>query len=360
MSDNTDLVNIGVKGAKLTFDSSVGNIPALEFELGERKISPLHTAHWVGSAIVEADPNIPLVDKMLSGDFLCAPFGDPNDPETPPHGWSANSHWSTLQRNAGECQFELDRKIQGATFQKTLKLIDDHSVLYQTHTIDGGQGALTLAHHPMVHIGGKAAISYSPKSIVISPDVPLVKGRNHINCGLQQADLKRLQGIVGGFDLTEYPTKQGHEDFVTLVEQPGRNLGWTAIVREEENDIIVILKDPRVLPITMLWFSNGGRDYFPWDGKHIGVLGVEDGIAAGAAGFKAAQRENPISNAGAKTVLELEAGTKHEIRHAIAVLARPEGWQSVENIKVADGKLSLTSTDGAELIVPFDSGFLRS
>ena len=39
----------------------------------------------------------------------------------------------------------------------------------------------------------------------------------------------------------------------------------------------LMLKNPAQLPVTMLWFSNGGRSYAPWNGRHRDVLGVEDG-----------------------------------------------------------------------------------
>jgi hypothetical protein len=47
--------------------------------------------------------------------------------------------------------------------------------------------------------------------------------------------------------LTQYPSEQGHEDFVTLVESEA-GIGWTAVTRAAQNDIVVVLKDSAVMP----------------------------------------------------------------------------------------------------------------
>ena len=56
----------------------------------------------------------------------------------------------------------------------------------------------------------------------------------------------------------------------------------------------------------MLWFSNGGRDYAPWNGRNVGVLGIEEGRAFSANGFKASVAENALSKTGVPTALKLD------------------------------------------------------
>jgi hypothetical protein len=46
----------------------------------------LHAAPWRDEAEVQDDPNIPLVNKRLAGDFLCMPFGRDDVTGDPPHG----------------------------------------------------------------------------------------------------------------------------------------------------------------------------------------------------------------------------------------------------------------------------------
>ena len=45
----------------------------------------------------------------------------------------------------------------------------------------------------------------------------------------------------------------------------------------------------------MLWFSNGGRDYPPWNGRHVGVLGIEEGRSYAAYGHAASAADNPLT-----------------------------------------------------------------
>ncbi|RWP70767.1 MAG: hypothetical protein EOR11_33840, partial [Mesorhizobium sp.] len=87
----------------------------------------------------------------------------------------------------------------------------------------------------------------------------------------RSADLGRFPAAGGGtLDLTEYRMGDLREDFLTLVETDHGGPGWTALARQAEDDLVLVLKNPAELPITMLWFSNGGRDYAPWSGRHLG------------------------------------------------------------------------------------------
>jgi hypothetical protein len=109
------------------------------------------------------------------------------------------------------------------------------------------------------------------------------------------------------------------------------------------------------MPITMLWVSNGGRDFSPWNGRHTGVLGIEDGCAAGGTGLAAALSDNRLTAMGVPTALTL--GGEHKIRHAMISVPRPPGWAEVRDIAIARGQVTLTEAGGAQVSVPFDAGF---
>jgi hypothetical protein len=141
------------------------------------------------------------------------------------------------------------------------------------------------------------------------------------------------------------------EDFAILVEARGARLGWTVLMRNAEDDMLVVLKDARIMPVTMLWISNGGRDFSPWNGRHTGVIGIEDGCAAGGVGLRAARGENRIRALGVPTTLAL--GARHVIPHALVSLPRPPGWSAVAHITLTDGTLTLTERGGAQVSVPF-------
>lgn len=162
---------------------------------------------------------------------------------------------------------------------------------------------------------------------------------------------RRLSG-----DFFCLPIGTGHEDFVTLFEVEGRQIGWTAILRETEGDIVFILKNARNLPLTMLWHSNGGRDYAPWNGRHRNVLGIEDGRAAGELGHAGALGPSVYRRNGIAVTQAL--GAEVVVPHVIGAMPCPQGWDRITDITVDGGRLTLCGGPGQEVVLPFEEGFL--
>ena len=120
------------------------------------------------------------------------------------------------------------------------------------------------------------------------------------------------------------------------------------------------LKNPADYPVTFVWFSNGGRDYPPWNSRHFGVLGLEEGRAWSAYGHAASVAPNPLSEAGIPTSVTLTPGGSVALSHVVGGVPLPEGWAEVTSIEVVDGSLRLFGDDGKSVDHPFDTGFLRT
>ncbi|MEM8822775.1 MAG: hypothetical protein AAGF30_04110 [Pseudomonadota bacterium] len=342
------------QGAQLAVDLGLGNIRRLELVDGERILVPLHHAPWLDEPEVQANDTLPPVERNLSGDFFCAPFGASDLDDAPTHGWPANSAWDLAESDGTSHRMLLRRPVMGARIEKRQRLAPDAPLLYQIHTIEGGTGDLTVAHHPMVRLAGTGRFFTSPKAAALTPDTPLEPGRARLACPAQHVDLATFPGADGRpVDLTDLPIGQRHEDFVTLVEAAEVPLGWSAVMREVEDDIVFILKDPATLPVTMLWHSNGGRDYAPWNGRHRGVLGIEDGCAAGAGGHRAALAPNPVAAMGVPTALPLAPERTHRIGHVIGAIAQPPGWTRIDAIRIENMELVLIG-DAGDRRLPFD------
>lgn len=331
----------------LMFDPSQGNIPDLWFGA----LGPLWKAPWYGT--IDGMSGFARVDQRLAGDFLCMPFGKSDVTGDPQHGWTANAAWHLVEGDGARARLRLSKPVMGATVEKSLRLVPEAPLLYQTHVIEGGAGRVTLAHHPMVAARG-ARIAVSPKRAFLTPDRPLEPGAAILRPAARSESLSAMPGLAGPLDLTRYP-EATCEEFLTAVEAPGRTLGWTAVTRAD--DVVFVLKDPRVAPVTMFWISNGGRDAAPWHGRHRGVLGIEDGIAAGAAGHRAALGANPVRAEGVETALSL--GPRHVLRHVIGAVPRPKGWTTVSDIRIAGDRLVVSGDTGDALTLPFDAGFLE-
>lgn len=343
------MITLGDGVAVLGIDESVGNLPFWRVEGRER----LHAAPWRDEPEVQADPAIPQVNKRLAGDFLCMPFGRDDVTGGPIHGATANAPWEVLELGAAHAHLRLSVPVQGAVVDKHLRIAGP--VLYQRHVVTGGQGAVSFAHHPMARMAAGGRLCFSPKRAVLTDPVAQREGRNLWALGQCVPGLMLAREGGGDWDLRHYPEGETVEDFCTLVEAEGARIGWSVLMREAEGDMLVVLKDARVMPVTMLWLSNGGREFSPWNGRHRGVLGIEDGCAAGGLGFAASLSDNPFAAMGVATALPL--GGEQVIRHAMVALPRPQGWAEVVEVAVAGDALTLTEAGGVHMSVAFDGGF---
>ncbi|MEW6633912.1 MAG: hypothetical protein AB1440_23825, partial [Pseudomonadota bacterium] len=171
------------------------------------------------------------------------------------------------------------------------------------------------------------------------------------------ADLAHFPLAGGGTtDLAEYRMEDKREDFITLVEDDHGGPGWTAVARHAEQDLVLVLKNPAELPVTMLWFSNGGRDYAPWSGRHVGVLGIEDGRTA--VGHAASIGDNWLKHEGVATAFALAEGRSFSFRHVIGAVPFTDA-EAPSDIETVRDRMRIIAADGAARDVPFDGEFLR-
>ena len=357
---------IAADGVHLVLDLEVGHIRAFEIGEGPNVVRPLHTAPWVDDAAIAADPDIPANLKFLSGDFFCAPFARSDVEEAPPHGWPANSRWNPVgeerRGDAVTARFQLEKRVMDARLTKEITLRDRHPFVYQRHVFDGGTGDISVASHAMTRFAGEGRLSFSPKAFADLPATQQegdpARGRSLFAHPAQFTDLTRLPLADGTTaDLHRYPVASGHEDFAMLVEARGNSLGWAAAVRPDAGDIVISLKNPAEFPVTFLWFSNGGRYYPPWNSRHIGVLGIEEGRAYSAYGHAASIAPNPLSDTGIPSSLTL--GGVVAVRHVIGGVPLPAGWRAVTAIEANNGELTVYGDGGKFATYPFDTDFLK-
>jgi hypothetical protein len=359
---------IRAEGITVTLDLAAGHFRAVEIERDGRRLTPFYTAPWVDDPKISEDESIPANLRFLSCDFFCAPFGKSDVEEAPPHGWPANSRWEHVETRAHEsggsvARFVLQKRVMGARLTKEIALRDGHPFVYQRHAFEGGEGTVSAASHAMTEFPVRGRLSVSPKRYAETPEAPLepdpARGRFALRYPARFSDLAQAPLKDGGAtDLRSYPIASRHEDFAMLVEAEGSRLGWAAAVREDARDVVLSLKNPADFPVTMLWFSNGGRDYPPWNGRNVGVLGIEEARAWSAYGHAASTQPNPLSESGVPTTLALHPNGAVEVRHVIGGVPLPEGWREIASVEATDGTLTLVDASGARRDIPFDSAFL--
>lgn len=354
-----DHISLKTRSGSATIEPDVGIVNQVALSNGGRTITPLHQAPWREDPHVQQDGNIIPVERRLAGSFFCAPFAATDDPAIPLHGWSANSPWQLRATTEQAATLELQHRIHGASLAWRVSLVDDAPLLYQEHWFNGGTGGVPVAHHPMVHCRGKARIFHSPKRCALTPARPL-EPTSRLAYPARSDEPGRFPAKNGGtLDLTSLPMAEAHEDFAVLVEAQGHELGWTAILREAENDIVFFLKLAKAMPITMLWYSNGGRNYSPWNGRHTGVIGIEDGCSPGGDGQRASLGDNAVAREGVPTAIPLRHGLTTRMAHVTGAVARPDGCTGIANIAISGDQLTLSLAPQGELTLPFRAGFFQ-
>ena len=344
---------IAATGIRAAFNARTGLLDGFTVEDEGREVAPLHRAPWVGTGEVMPEDAAPLM-ATLGGDFFCAPFASSED-GSPLHGWPPNSPWTVVAEGGGILRAVLNRPVQGATLVKELAVAPGHPFVYQRHVFVGGTGRLSFANHANVSLPSGGLIRTSPKSVWETPPTPLEgdpsRGRSALSCPAQAQNPRAFPGVSGPVDLTTYPWSPQHEDFVVGIEARGHPLGWTAVTRLGTGDLYLSLRDPSRVPMTMLWHSNGGRDYAPWSGRHRGCLGVEEGAADHMLGVSS---EADLSGPGA---LALRPDGIAEVRHVIGAIAWPTG-EGVAEIRAEGDTLTVRGEGGAERRLPVRAGFL--
>ncbi|MGI9367144.1 MAG: hypothetical protein ACR2O8_18335 [Rhizobiaceae bacterium] len=352
---------LSVAGLRFDFNRNGGNISNLEISTSsERVLHPLHKAFWVDGPD-QLPSQVSLVERQLEGDFFCAPFGA--NPDSPIHGWTANGLWNPVElrtsgnSNSTSRSYELDQLVQGAKVTKTLTLKEGHPFLYQNHQFTGGDGHIPIAHHAMIRVPGGARLSFSQKSFGVTPQVPLEtdpsRGGSLLSYPQRFDSITHVAtGRGESVDISHYPFAREHEDIAVLLESSNSRLAWSAALASRDGFLFFAIKDPDILPQTLLWMSNGGRHYSPWDSKHDCVLGIEEAATSchRSGGFASAPDKG---SDGLACGLNLLQQGSTDIRYGFGAIPAPQGWSQISDIRMSADNIVIEDVSGATETLPF-------
>lgn len=343
-----------------------GHLAPVTFRIGRRKIEPFHIAPWADTP--EAKKLIPLL-RVLRGDFFCAPFGEGPAWEGeahPPHGEPANGTWKITAAAPGHLSAVLRTRVRPGKITKLVEARKGETNLYQTHLLEGFSGRMCLGHHAMLDFKRNGPGHLSTSRVRLAQVLPALfenPAMGGYSCLKEGAWFRRLESVPmahgGKADLSSFPAREGFEDLVMLHHKDADDFAWSAVVFPEKQFVWFSLKNPAHLASTVLWHSNGGRHYAPWNGRHRGVLGVEDVTAYFHLGLAASLADNPWSQKGIPTALDLGAAESVRIPYIMGVAAIPEGFDTVAAIRrTADG-IRLESLAGPQVEHAVDTAFLH-
>ncbi|MDE3069064.1 MAG: hypothetical protein KGJ60_16150 [Verrucomicrobiota bacterium] len=350
-----------------------GHLAPVTFDCGGRKLQPLSICPWCNE---KPEVRLPPMLRVLRGDFFCMPFGGNTAPFHgeihPPHGETANRKWTcvNLTRLEGRVTLKLRMKTRcrPASVERRFTLVDGHSAVYLRTAVGGGRGPMCFGHHAMLKFPerpGSGIVTTSPfKYGLVAPrpvERPEDRGYSILKPGARFTRLDGVPMITGETaDLSRYPARRGFEDIVILVSGPRRPFAWTAVTFPDQRYVWFGLKNPSVLRQTVIWMSNGGRHYPPWNGRHVNVLGWEEVTAYFHYGLAESAAPNPLRLRGEATTVELDPARPLVVNYVMGVAGIPRRFDVVADIEPADkpGRVVITSKNGSRVVAPLDWTFL--
>lgn len=306
-------------------------------------IRPYAVAPWAEESL---PPGTPPMIASLRGDWFCSAFGENAEPHAgrhlPPHGETANLRWKEISRgfSSSGCYMKLGIGLpqQGGRCEATTSLLNEHSVVYQRHTLEGLTGPINPGHHATLAFNeGSGRLSFSRTvgawTYFEPTEKPENRGYSWLQPNVRISHLERVPCIDGSTtDLCRYPARRGYEDIAIVCADPTLPLAWSAVTFPDRGFVWFALRDPKQLASTLLWFSNGGRHFSPWNGRHVNVLGVEDVTAFFHVGLAASCRPNELSSSGIATMLEPDTQGRLAINYIQGVARIPDGFDCVKSI----------------------------
>lgn len=349
--------------AQLTVLAQGGMLAEISFPHRDGRIEPFHRAPWLGESDVAGPPML----QNLQGDFFCAPFGanDLLGEEKRDHGLTANGAWRELSHGTQRLELELGATLSGARVRKEVTLRPHHPVVYQQHTFEGGEGKLPMGHHAMLRApdGDVLQLAFSRTIWAGTPPQPVegdpALGRSLLRYPQELAGLGDARTAAGeAVDLARYPTLEDSEEIIMLVTHPEERVAWSTAVAPSSGWLWFGIRPNTVLRGTLLWMSNGGRDYAPFLGRHRRVLGIEEVTSYFHLGHRASVTGNPLEEQGLPTSVTLSPASSVTVRYAFGAVPVPTTFDRVTALELGEKELLFTGRGGQTVSIPFDVDFL--
>ncbi len=351
-----------------------GHLAPVTFDRKGKKICPYSVAPWCKDKIEDEQSII----QVLRGDFFCLPFGGNDTPyrgeQYPIHGDTANRKWKFVdckeKKGVQTLHLRMKTKARKGQVDKQISLADGQNVIYSSHVISGMSGKMPLGHHATLKFPdapGSGLISTSRikfGQVFVEPtENPEEKGYSILKPGAVFKDMTKVPMITGeNTDLSVFPARRGFEDIAILIADPRLSMAWTAVSYPEHGYVWFGLKDPKVLAATLMWMSNGGRHYSPWNGRHVNVMGLEEVTSFFHVGLKESLAKNCLSVKGVPTALPLSPQKPTTVNYIMGCVPTPKGFDRVKSIRAnrAGNSITITSENGKNVQTAVNIGFLQN
>lgn len=314
LRDNS-LFSLASPDGQLTAQVSTagGMLTSLRHHLSPSLSYPvLYRAPWLDDA--DACATLPPLMQRLAGEWVGVPFGhSAQDGEgffhQASHGLPVNGTWEIIehQRHRIQLQFTFPETYPLASLQREITLLDDGQVSFQLIVHARYACRLPIGLHPIFPIGGDTGEVFlsaeNSAGGVVYPQATEA-GISQLHPLARFAHLDTVPALGGKtVNLQHLPLPYATEEIVQLLSPvSGINLHYPAQQRQ-----VTLRWDTQHLPHCLLWFSNGGRTYAPWNGSNV-CLGVEPICSAWDLGPDSL-KENALTAQGYATALHFTPDT---------------------------------------------------
>ncbi len=312
--------------------SAYGAMTTIRFHTPKGDIAPLFERDW--------EKTEDEFMNHLRGDFFSTPFGsNPDDftifPEgwreleqpfdresDPAHGYGAHNYWRLRERRENGLVLEIAYP-EGGIIGTVTRCVTVRESGYAVDFVDNIEirkdGSLPLGLHPIFKLSEQTGMT--------ELKIPACRGMRTYPVDTDEtsifipdqwvADLRKVPLRDGGTaDMTKLPLAQHTEELLLLcgVETPE-----VVLHNREEGYQIKLIWDGDILKNCLLWLSNRGRNFRPWNGTNL-CLGVEPVTAAFDLGTLISLGENPLKKEGIDTSVAVKQGGTVSLSHSIELV----------------------------------------
>jgi hypothetical protein len=338
-----------------------------------RTVKPYYVSPWWDEP---RDDIAPAVLIPLRGDFFCLPFGGANDrgdEHHEPHGESAYAEWTlkSLKESRIDCTIDY---AAGGRVEKTLVCAEATPAIYTEHTISGFSGRYPFGHHATLtgaapdEDGSRAIwkIFTAPFDFGMTDPgnvAPSAAGEYYsLAAGTEFSELQSVPTRWKDQPTTDcslFPHRDGFVDIIAWYRVPSTSIAWTVAYNVRDKYAWYSLKDPRVLPGTVMWIENRGRHGAPWNGRNS-CVGIEETCGYFANGLDAPEDGGAIGARGIPTTVDLRPDQTTTIRTIQGVFPIDDESEEIVAFDSESVGCSFRTKSGTRYGLGIDVSWLKS
>lgn len=289
-------------------------------------VSPFFNNPWRNELGHRRDKT-PEMLRDLGAEWPCVPFGTPGlRPNLPrewqldgatedwdilAHGYGAHNHWQLIKTSHTEISanisYPANHPIEGLT--RTIRLDNIHPKIHFSLQIHARRSShIPVGLHPIFELSEceneRCCLRIGGTGVAWTLPVDLERSSVFIpnQCATDIDDVTRQN--VGHTNARLLPFSTKSEDLLMLTN-PG---GQVSLDFLDKGYSVSVNWDVTALPSCVLWYSMGGRDYYPWNGR-VRAIGIEPVAAAFDLGVSYSRvKVSPLTKAGVIKGVDLLAG----------------------------------------------------